>query len=141
MNMFNLLQTVRDAIFPAIMFALMALGTLVTSPKAEVLNPSGVPISSSEWKQVSPDSAKVTVKDALSNSENSEVVAGVTNTGAAPYLNLSGSDGAGSIWWPSSSGGNAEIKLQIINASGSVTADCTVSSQKDTAGKFDTICQ
>lgn len=140
MNMLNLLQTVRDAIFPAIMFAVMALGTLVSSPKAEVYNPNGVPISSSEWNQVSPDSAKVTVKDALSKSDNADVVAGATNTGAAPYLNLSGSDGAGSIWWPAQSGGNAEIKLQIINASGSVTADCTVSSKKDTAGKFETTC-
>ncbi|WP_213474050.1 hypothetical protein [Thalassospira tepidiphila] len=140
MNMFNLLQTVRDAIFPAIMFALMALGTLVTSPKAEVLNPNGVPISSSEWNQTSPDSVKATVKDALSNSENSDVVAGVTNTGAAPYLNLSGSDSAGSIWWPAKGGGNAEIKLQIRNASGSVTGNCTVSSKKGTGGKFETTC-
>ncbi|MBO6579245.1 MAG: hypothetical protein JJ972_09395, partial [Thalassospira sp.] len=76
MNMLNLLQTVRDAIFPAIMFAVMALGTLVSSPKAEVYNPNGVPISSSEWAETSPDSAKVTVKDALSNSGNATVVAG-----------------------------------------------------------------
>ena len=141
MNMLNLLQTVRDAIFPAIMFAVMALGTLVSSPKAEVYNPNGVPISSSEWAETSPDSAKVTVKDALSNSGNATVVAGVTNSGAAPYLNLFGSDGAGSIWWPSADGGNAEIQLQIRNASGSVTTACTVTSKKDTAGKFATTCQ
>lgn len=141
MNTFNLLQMVRNAIFPAIMFAVMAPGSLVTSPKAEVLNPNQVPMSASDWAETSPDSAKVTVKDALGNSGNSEVVAGVTNNNAAPYLNLSGSDGAGSIWWPSQSGDNAAIKLQIINSSGSVTAECTVSSKKDTAGKFTTICQ
>ena len=140
-NMLNLLQTARDAIFPAIMFVLMALGTLVTSPKAEVLNPNDVSISSSQWAETSPDSAKVTVKDALSNSENSDVVAGVTNTGAAPYLNLSGSDSAGSIWWPSNDGGNAEIKLKIKNASGTVTGNCTVSSKKGPDGKFETTCQ
>ena len=108
MNMFNLLHGVRDAIFPAIMFAVLLLGTLVTAPKAEVRNPNGVPISKTELAEKSPDAAAVTVEDALSNSANPDVVAGVTNTAAAPYLNLSGSDGSGAIWWkPATTGGNA----------------------------------
>ncbi|NIY76409.1 hypothetical protein HED22_12235 [Thalassospira sp. HF15] len=139
--MFNLLQGIRDALFPAIMFALLLLGSIVSSPKAEVRNPNGVPISKTELAEKSPDAAAVTVEDALSNSDNSDVVAGVTNKGAAPYLNLSGSDGAGSIWWkPATKGGNAEIKLTIINASGSPTAECTVSSKKGADGKFETAC-
>ncbi len=141
MNMFNLLHGVRDAIFPAIMFAVLLLGTLVTAPKAEVRNPNGVPISKAELAEKSPDAAEVTVEDALSNSANPDVVAGVTNTAAAPYLNLSGSDGSGSIWWkPATTGGNAEIKLTIINASGSPTGSCTVSSKKGSDGKFETNC-
>ncbi|MAL40461.1 MAG: hypothetical protein CMO04_11325 [Thalassospira sp.] len=141
MNIFNLLQCARDAIFPVLMFALMALGTFVTSPKAEVLNPNGVPVSPAEWSEKSPDSAAVTVQDALSNSANSTVASGVTNSNAAPFLNLLGSDSAGSIWWPADNGGNAEIKLQIINASGSMTGSCAVSSKKGASGKFETVCQ
>ncbi|MBR9901455.1 MULTISPECIES: hypothetical protein [Thalassospira] len=140
MNMFNLLLGVRDVLFPAIMFGLMLLGSVVTSPKAEVRNPNGVPISKTELAEKSPDAAAVTVQDALSNSDNDDIVAGVSNPDSAPYLNLSGSDSAGSIWWPAKGGGNAEIKLQIRNASGSVTGNCTVSSKKGTGGKFETTC-
>lgn len=140
MNMFNLHPAVRGVIVPAVVFTLLALGPLATSPKAEVLNPNSVPISAAEWAEKSPDAVAVTVRDALTNSDNSYVVAGAVNSSSAPYLSLLGSDGAGSIWWPSSNGENAEIKLQIRNASGSVTGECTVSSRKGTDGKYETAC-
>ena len=136
-NMFNLLQAVRDAIFPAIMFALMALGTLVTSPKAEVISPNGVPISSDECDETSPTKPSVTVCKALESSSEKPVREGFANSGA-PYLNLEGSGNA--HIWASQKDGTAEIKMSVIDAQGSVTYTCVVTTVLE-KGQYQSKCK
>ncbi|OSQ46856.1 hypothetical protein [Thalassospira alkalitolerans] len=124
------------------LLSILVLGVLMIGgthiAQAEVMGPSDVPLSSSQWNEKSPDTAAVTVRTALTNADNDQIVAAVK--GATPYLNLSGSDSAGTIWW-SNGADSAEIKLNIVSASGSVTASCTVSSAKGTDGKYETNCQ
>ena len=137
MSYLNLSHALRDFLFPAVMMAFVLLGTFMTSAHAEVYSPNGVPMSPSEWGEKSPDKAAVTVKEALSNADDPKIVSAVSKS--SPFiLNLVGSDSAGTIWW--SEGDDAEIKLNIINASGSQIGSCTVSSSKGKDGKFDTMC-
>tara|TARA_R110002049_G_scaffold71979_9_gene185478 strand:+ start:19975 stop:20382 length:408 start_codon:yes stop_codon:yes gene_type:complete len=134
-NDFNLSQALRDILFPAVMMAFVLLGTFMTSAHAEVLSPNGVSMSPAEWGEKSPDKAAVTVKAALSNADNATIVSAIPSS-SSTTLNLIGSGGG--IWW--SEGDGAEIKLNIINGSGSQIGSCTVSSTKGKNGKYVTEC-
>lgn len=135
MNDFNLSQWGRDLLFPALMMAAVLLGAFMTQAKGEVLSPNGVPLSSSEWAEKSPDTEAVTVREALSNSDNPKIAGAIPNK-SDPILNLVGSGGG--IWHSGSS--NAEIQLNIINKNGSPEGSCTVSSEKGKDGKYVTAC-
>lgn len=79
MNMFNLLQGVRDFLFPVLMFGAMALGALTGSAKAVVYY-NDVAASAVLLGQEAPDGGP-TVEEALKASANADVVKGATNKG------------------------------------------------------------
>jgi len=128
-NTLNLFQSVRDLLFPALMMAAVFLGTFATSAKADVYSPNGVLLSSAQWDEQSTDGKKVTVREALTNSENTMITNGVKGVDNYTLTVLS--------FWDGSSNGD-HLSVQV-RQSGSPQATCRVSSAKD-GDKYDTTC-
>ncbi|KJE36586.1 hypothetical protein UF64_02530 [Thalassospira sp. HJ] len=135
MNIFNLLQGLRDALFPAIMFALLLLGSVVTSPKAEVYQGDGrAPLSL--LKQTASD-GKITVIDVLKGSADQDVVKGATNPGGEQGNSYDLVLANGDAWQKDSDGEFVVVKVLYM---GSVQKTCSVYAVKD-GSAYKTKCQ
>ncbi len=125
----GLLQLSRDFLFPAVMLAAVFLGALVTPAQSEVYAPNGVVLSPADWAKASTDGKSVTVKDALTNSENSMITNGVKGVNGYTLTVMS-------FWDAAPNGDYLTIE---VRQHGSVAANCRVSSAKD-GSTFDTTC-
>jgi hypothetical protein len=104
----------------AFVLAGMLLGVPSFSANADVYSPNGVLLSSAEWKQTSTDGKNVTVRDALTNSANPMIIAGVKGVNGYSLTVMS--------FWSDSVGGN-ELAIEV-RQNGSVKANCEVTSAK-----------
>lgn len=129
MNDFNLSQVLRDFLFMAVMMAFVLLGTFMTSAKADVYSPNGVLLNDAQWAETSTDGKKVTVREALTNSENTMITNGVKGVQGYTLTILS--------FWDGSSNGDY-LSVQV-RKNGSAQATCRVSSAKD-GSTYDTTC-
>lgn len=125
----NLLQSARGFLFPAVMLAAVLLSALVSPAQSEVYSPDGVELSPAQWAEASTDGKNVTVKDALTSSENSMITNGVKGVNGYTLTVMSFWDGA-------PSGDYLTIE---VRQNGSVAANCRVSSAKD-GSTYDTTC-
>ena len=129
MSYLNLSHALRDFLFPAVMMAFVLLGTFMTSARAEVYSPNGVLLDEAQWDETSTDGKKVTVREALTKSENSLITNGVKGVAGYTLTILS--------FWDGSSNGDY-LSVQV-RKNGSAQATCRVSSAKD-GDRYDTTC-
>lgn len=125
----NLLQSARGFLFPAVMLAAVLLGALITPAQSQVYSPNGVELSQKEWAEASTDGKNVTVKQALTNSENSMITDGVKGVNGYTLTVMSFWDGSP----------NGDYLTIEVRQNGSVAANCRVSSAKD-GSTYDTTC-
>jgi Tfp pilus assembly major pilin PilA len=125
----NLLQSARGFLLPAVMLAAVIVGALASPAQSQVYSPNGVELTPAEWAMASTDGKNVTVKEALTNSENAMITNGVKGVDGYTLTVMS-------FWGGAPNGDYLSIE---VRQNGSVAANCRVSSAKD-GSSYDTTC-